>query len=869
MPVKPPTRSTVTVDVHTHPNRTPDVDTSFRDSSSRVDIDAPISHSDGHTRRPGRTTDDVDLDAILPAPKLTIRETIQTTTTVELPTPTNLPLEYFRLAMPATLPDVDADGFRTHKGRRYVELAGGGVALIETDPDSGLHRARLPSELNATGPVLLRDTDSGFWHTLEHFQPVTRPLTDSRLKIFRTDLDFGAVEPGSDGVFAHDGKRYVVIGNHAYQVMHDLDASSPAHKVWRIVNPKDPVATDSMNILRTSRSGETLAIARDERNNWVAIVVGLAGGMRRNESAQVTKALLLQRYEPIANAHALLNQSNNQYAALWNETRLQPEGSAQKTVALIKIEVHALKHIKMQTDFVQSLIDNKDWLIHLKAGGRYKEELHTFQMERVDYFNKVMAIMDFRVMPTVTGNTVENCKKTIAHLNKKLKLLDDRQAVIEQIKKASPGDAFELTEISRNVPGADQINYNKLALFLRLLSDNPESPPETGMQSMRAIQMFIENFKNDRIQDNPIALLLAVDQIRDEKGRFESQLNTASPDKAEYIKEIIALVDPFEKRIDKKLSDIYDTFGHDTELPNLDQDIDFDFVPQQPVNADAELPPAPKKMFRTRQHGTDRILMGEKEIAPDGNVTLKVADLFSPNAAPQHYEKRQGAWRPVRPLVSGIPRSQLIDDANQLLAGVGARLAEAKVKEAQKTNPTEILEFLDKQADLLHDQARLLKNHETAAEDTETLELIARLQSAGESLNAVGKNVLLRMYKNPDVLDILRLNYLLDHSELTVTRTVERKLLGKGNEKYYLDVYQINDRSGDAALWEAHFKYDRRDSTALNFKNVGGAHLKTLEQGGRGIEAQRRDAQAGLPHVAIWRESFDRKTAAKIFSLVA
>ncbi|HEX4551392.1 hypothetical protein [Pseudomonas sp.] len=135
-------------------------------------------------------------------------------------------------------------------------------------------------------------------------------------------------------------------------------------------------------------------------------------------------------------------------------------------------------------------------------------------------------------------------------------------------------------------------------------------------------------------------------------------------------------------------------------------------------------------------------------------------------------------------------------------------------------------------------------------------------------MSATGQNVLVRMYKNREVLDVLRLNHLLEHDQLSAVRTVERKPLGKGQKKSFLDVYSIRDRSTNEPLWEAHFHYERKDSPALNF-SIKGGHLKTLEQARLGASSQRRDEQAGLPHVAIWRETVDGKTARKIFDLAA
>jgi len=186
----------------------------------------------------------------------------------------------------------------------------------------------------------------------------------------------------------------------------------------------------------------------------------------------------------------------------------------------------------------------------------------------------------------------------------------------------------------------------------------------------------------------------------------------------------------------------------------------------------------------------------------------------------------------------------------------------------KKTSPSEILDDLDKATESLNEQARRLESLEGATDDAEILDLSARLRTAADSLAAQGQSVLVRMYKNKDVLDTMRLIYLMDADELNVSKTVDRKQLGKGKSKSFLDVYSIKDRADNAPLWEAHFHYDRHDAQPLNFTTRGG-HLKTLEHSKRGIESQRRDEQAGLPHVAIWRQTFDGKTATKIFALAS
>ena len=112
----------------------------------------------------------------------------------------------------------------------------------------------------------------------------------------------------------------MVIDSHAYQVMQDLDASTPTQKVWRIVNPKDPVASDSANIYRASRSGETRAIIRSEENTWVSILTGLRGGMRRDEGRSQPGApdATLPTFRGCSPGST---ESSEHYDTLWGQAR--------------------------------------------------------------------------------------------------------------------------------------------------------------------------------------------------------------------------------------------------------------------------------------------------------------------------------------------------------------------------------------------------------------------------------------------------------------------------------------------------------------------------------------------------------------------
>ena len=353
MAVKPPRNGTayVDVDVHIRSNRPVDGDTRTSDTPARKGRD-PWLH--GETPKPRTPPPGVeDPAAILPAATVMIRPS---PAPAEVRLVTDQPLKHYWVSTTAKLPPADSEGFRVYNKRLYVDVPDGGIVLVAVQPDTGLYRARLSSELHPSGPLLLRDVDSGVWHPLNDVDAGNVPPTDASLQPFRTDLDLRTAEPGSDGLFRHDGKLYVIIHNHAYQVMQDLDASSPAYKVWRIVNPGDPVANDSANIYRASRSGETRAITRNEANVWVSVLTGLRGGMPRNDSTQAKMALLMQRYEPFQNAHTALIESSTQYDALWNRARQQADGPA-RTSALVAVEVHLLKHIRKQTAFVQSLVE--------------------------------------------------------------------------------------------------------------------------------------------------------------------------------------------------------------------------------------------------------------------------------------------------------------------------------------------------------------------------------------------------------------------------------------------------------------------------------------------------------------------------------
>ncbi|MEL1088925.1 hypothetical protein [Pseudomonas sp. OB66] len=861
MPGKTPSKGTSTVNVHRQPD-TPGAALTLRPDPPDITLRPGFENATSIDPqfRPGRPTDSIDHDAITRAPTVSVRPL---TSPNETPRAAFLPLEHYRVMAAASLPTANTEGFRVHKGRQYVDVVDVGIVLVAKDADTGLYRAHLASESKPSGPVLFRDRDSGFWRANDDDEVNTAPLTHVGLQAFRTDLDFSTSAPDIDGLFRHDGKRYALIHDHAYQVMLDKDGSTPVQKVWRIVNAKDPVAIDDDNIYHASRSGESRAVTRNANNTWVAVSTGLLGGMRRQEAIPI----LLQRYEPFVTRMNEINESAERYYVLAARANALPSGSAERTAAWIAVEVHLLKHIKKQADNLQSILDHKSWLIHLKANGVFAEELHALRLDRVVYLNRLMTVMNFRGESVFTTLTADNCQKIISFMNKKLKLLEDREVVMGQILKADRGAAPALAELRNEVATVERINFNKLNMYVHLFAGTPDYPPNVTMRSLHAIDLITGDLQNIPEGAQSLSLMLTLDQIRAERGRFEAELPAGSV-KAEYAREILALTDQFETGIETRLKEIFASFNRNTELPSLDQNIDIDFIPSRPSDSVSARPPSLRKVFRTRRHGTSRVMAGDTETAADGSVIVKVSNPFQPNGPVERYEKRQGEWLPVRPPIASTPRPELIAEANRLLVDVERHIAQAQTRETAKDNPTEIIEELEKAIDPLNEQARRLQNHDTAAEDAEIQNLSERLQRAADTLSAHGQSVLVRMYKNKDVLDILRLNYLIDHAELNAVKTVDRKQLGKDRDKSFLDVYSIRDSANDAPLWEAHFHYEKLSSEPLNF-TIKGSHLKTLEQSRRGIQSQRRDEQAGLTHVPIWRQYLDGRTGQKIFDLAA
>lgn len=141
----------------------------------RVEFGPSTSPRTLHPEGLGRPASDASLDTIPPIPAVTIRDSAPTGAAL---TREQWPLERYWITVPPDLPGPDAEGFRVHRGRRYVDVPNGGTVLLGVDTLTRQYRARLSTDLEAFGPVLLRDTESGLWHPQEAPKPAPSAATD-------------------------------------------------------------------------------------------------------------------------------------------------------------------------------------------------------------------------------------------------------------------------------------------------------------------------------------------------------------------------------------------------------------------------------------------------------------------------------------------------------------------------------------------------------------------------------------------------------------------------------------------------------------------------------------------------------------------
>jgi hypothetical protein len=168
MPIKSKSSKSSAVDVSAHQRTSSDSNASGSDTV-RVSTDPSMRQTSTHTAESGQGAAHVE----------TMTATAMRSTHV-LPISGSsgagseaASLAHYLIPSPTALPDADAQGFRVFKGRQYVDLQDGGVVLIGVDAETGLYRAKLPSEAHASGPVLAHDAQTNRWYPLQDYSTDT------------------------------------------------------------------------------------------------------------------------------------------------------------------------------------------------------------------------------------------------------------------------------------------------------------------------------------------------------------------------------------------------------------------------------------------------------------------------------------------------------------------------------------------------------------------------------------------------------------------------------------------------------------------------------------------------------------------------
>jgi hypothetical protein len=165
MPLKPPSKGAVTSDVHTRPTTTPDGHTSPAQTPPRTDFGPATATPSRSSSTPGGSALTLDADAPSSTPTVAVRQTPSSSSTATKADQRPW-ADYLSKAPIGLLQPAEAPGLWTLKGRRYAKVPDG-VVQVGEDPLTGQIRAKLASQLNPKGPVLVWDPDVDLWHPLE------------------------------------------------------------------------------------------------------------------------------------------------------------------------------------------------------------------------------------------------------------------------------------------------------------------------------------------------------------------------------------------------------------------------------------------------------------------------------------------------------------------------------------------------------------------------------------------------------------------------------------------------------------------------------------------------------------------------------
>lgn len=736
-------------------------------------------------------------------------------------------------------------------------------------------------------------------------EPVWAQLSDTRLQDFDTHLDLSSQPADLQGLHTYGGRLYAALAGRYYQVLHDFDASSPHHPVMRIVRPGDELAAAPDNRYVASRPGSSEPIARNGAGQWQGIVTGLAGGMppkrqgrrvlpaTRGSRQEATETLAAagdravevdRRLEPMgALMYAFdravdgLKKQDDRGSTEATRARLEKviaERSA-KMPAFLTLnheKVAALdEHAKALDVYVKTILASDT-----RTRNSYIGEYRGVLLRRISTFDQIM-LCDSMI---TTGDTLHlrddpvlHPREFVAHRERFLALMARtriialrREADVDALRSRFAGGDVEarLGSLETKKPVTSfyvrvaQLQFN---VDLMVLGDQQalirlDFRPVYLARDFRANATALRTV-DEVITSQRIAMLDGIQR------QFESLylgFEALAPDytagqTAQRLANVLEIAKEFETLATARLDAELALHQTQDQVSRLVDDLDLDFLPTQHGAAPALPPPPRKRAIKVRQRGMSAYVVGEVR-TEDGTEQVAVIAHDSGAVVQQYQKDTQGQWQrqPDPQAAHEADQHALQGEADKALAQLQAVSEQALAMNRRHDNPTNIVEWLERHADECLSLARQMPDRADA------------LGRAAAQLTEQGRTIMIQRYKDPAVLDVHRLLYLIDQHEVTVAYTTQRLVRGKGRQRYYLDVYEIRDARDGSELWHAHFHYPAADSHKDAYPLRGG-HLKTLEQSRLGREHQHRQEQAGVPVERIWRQEIDRNSARKLFAL--
>ncbi|WLH36221.1 hypothetical protein PSH79_02725 [Pseudomonas sp. FP2196] len=538
--------------------------------------------------------------------------------------------------------------------------------------------------------------------------------------------------------------------------------------------------------------------------------------------------------------------------------------------ALVRFEIQSQKQLATLEKAVNFYVTNQASLLLYKGRFSYETELVGVQKRQVEVYIDVLEAGDLRKSIDISsflGRPLEAHRSMAGYLKGKLANLRKCQLIVDDILSRSPHLKVELVELGYDPVKIHTDTANWIYAKSYLLASEPVPDAAQFIVLSRAFSETTRTFGNiESIPEGARIPVLSclIDQCAAIRASYEEMpLPSASvPDTSR--REITDAIEAFENTLEQRIELYHQDLERTLSLPSQDQPIDFDFIPAQVTTQSAQ---PSRKMFRSKHHGVYKIRTGQSRRTAHGEEVIDVMDPHNPTEVLQTYERREGEWhRKVE--IQEKQLSTLTVQAQRLLELSDSHLNKARQDETAKRNATNIVEFLQGKAEDLDELRQQIERAPNPA-TIDIAPLVQRLEHDSGRLRNEGEKIRIALYKDTSFLSVDRVAYLLSQGHLSVSKVNQTRLeRGKGQDKYFLDIYSLNDKHTTEPLWHVHFKYEKKDSAALNFM-VKGGHLKTVEQSSLGITSQRRDAQAGREHVPIWRATIDGKTAQKIFDLAA